>query len=83
MDYTGFDKYYFVPLDCPLTGGKDGEGTVRGKPGILYVDNGTCVTPLHNTKVLGVIKWQDNSPAFKLMEYVATGPAQMNPGFQL
>lgn len=78
LDYTGFDKYFFVPLDCPLNGGKNGEDTVKGRPGILYVDKGTCKTPLHNAKLLDVINWRDGSPAFKLMEYVATGPAQMN-----
>lgn len=79
LDYTGFDKYYFVPLDCPLNGGKTGEDYVKGSPGILYVDTGTCITPTHNVKLLDIVKWKDGSPAFKLMEYVATGSANLNP----
>lgn len=81
LDYTGFDKYFFVPFDCPLTGGVDGEGQVRGKPGILYVDAGTCPTPKHNVRVVDRIKWLDGSGAFKLMEYVATGDASLNPEY--
>ncbi len=81
LDYTGFDKYYFVPLDCPLNSGKPGENYVSGKPGILYIDLGTCLTPKNNAKLIDTIKWQDGTPAFKIMEYVATGPAELNPEF--
>lgn len=68
-DFSGFDKYYFLPYDCPLSAGKEGADEVNGELGVLYVNRGSCVTPLHNTKVLGTIYWKDKSPAFKLLEY--------------
>ena len=79
LNYTGFDKYYFVPQDCPLTEGKTGE--VIGEQGILYVDSGNCVVPKHNVKLLDKVSWQDGASAFKLMEFVATGTAQLKAGF--
>lgn len=69
LDYTGFDKYYFVPLDCPLNGGIDGEDIPKGTPGYLYIDTGRCQTPKHNAKLLKTTYWQDGSPAFKILEY--------------
>lgn len=76
LDYTGFDKYFFVPLDCSLNGGKNGEDEINGEIGVLYVDLGTCVTPLKNAKVLKTVEWGDGSSAFKLMEYVSTESAK-------
>lgn len=76
LDYTGFDKYYFVPLDCPLSA-KSGTDEAEGEPGFLYINKGTCVTPLKNTKVLQTIKWKDNSPAFNIIEYVSTGSVEL------
>lgn len=69
LDYSGFDKYYFVPQDCPLDSGLDENGKPKAIPGYLYVNKGTCETPLVNTRVLKTIKWADGSVAFKLMEY--------------
>jgi 4-amino-4-deoxy-L-arabinose transferase-like glycosyltransferase len=69
-DFTGFGKYYFIPQDCPLNGGRDGKDQVTGEEGILYVNKGDCVTPINNVRVVDTIYWQDNSPAFKLLEYV-------------
>lgn len=75
LDYTGFDKYYFVPLDCPLSA-KSGTDEAEGKPGFLYINKGTCPVPLYNAKVLRTINWKDSSPAFKIIEYVSSQSAQ-------
>lgn len=69
LDYTGFDKYYFVPLDCPLKGGRSENEEVFGERGILYVDKGDCVSVSRDVKVLDTIRWKDGNPAFKLLEY--------------
>jgi len=74
LDYTGFDKYLFVPLDCPLSEGKTGEYEVAWEPGVLYVGLGKCALS-YNAKLIDTINWKDNSPAFKLMEYVSTESA--------
>lgn len=74
-DYATFGKYYFNPSDCPLSAGKTGEDDFVGELGVLYINKGICVTPLHNVKLLDTIYWQDNSAAFKLLEYVATDSA--------
>lgn len=68
----GFGKYIFSDVDCPINGGKNGKDTVIGQEGILYIDKGDCVTPLHNVKLLDTIYWQDHNPAFKLFEYIST-----------
>lgn len=76
-DYKGFGKYIFHPQDCPLSGGKKGDEAVRGEVGILYVNKGTCVTPLYNARLLQTIRWGDNSPAFQILEYVSTESASL------
>jgi hypothetical protein len=72
LDYSGFDKYLFVPKDCPLDARVDetGKDITKGEKGILYVDAGTCAVPLKKGKLLDTIKWKDGSVAFKLMEYL-------------
>lgn len=74
--FRGFGKYLFHPQDCPLWGGKTGEDEVKGEIGILYVNKGTCVDPLRNAKLLEIVRWGDNSPAFRLLEYVSTASAE-------
>lgn len=75
LDYSGFDKYFFVPLDCPLSA-KGATEKAEGEPGFLYINKGTCKTPLYNTKLLKTIKWKDNSPAFKIIEFIPTKSAE-------
>jgi uncharacterized membrane protein len=48
---AGFDKYIFMPLDCPK----------EGKLGVLYVCRGNKVA--YNTSILKVIRYPDNQPA--------------------
>ncbi len=68
LDYSGFDKYYFVPEDCPLSE----ENIKRGKvqEGILYVNKGDCTPPPQSSKVLEKIDWRDSSKAFQILFYV-------------
>ncbi len=67
-----FGKYSFIHEPCPLSGGWQGLDEVKGEKGILYVDSGDCVTPKYYIKMVEVINWHDNTPAFKLMEYDPT-----------
>lgn len=70
LAFSGFDKYRFSQVDCPLSGGKTLRDDVVGKVGVLYVNKGTCPVPTHSVKVIKTINWQDNNPAFMLLEYV-------------
>jgi hypothetical protein len=72
LDFSGFDKYYFVPYDCPLSAGKLGEDDFTGDVNTLYVNRGDCVDPKHNTRVLKTVYWEDGNPAFKLVQYIST-----------
>ena len=69
LDYKGFDKYYFVPHDCPLGAQLDEKGLAKGSQGFLYINKGSCKTPA-NGKLLKTIFWGDGSPAFKIIEYL-------------
>lgn len=70
----GFAHYRFTEHDCPVRVLED--GSVSGQPGILYVNKGTCKVPVDNTKLIQTIPWRDGSPAFQLVEYVATGSSR-------
>lgn len=62
----GFDNYIFDHEDCPLQTGINGIGQTKGEYDVLYVDSGNCITG-PDVKVLQVVRWRDNSPAFKLV----------------
>jgi len=77
LDYSGFDKYYFVPEDCPLRIRKTKED--RGypiEPNVLYINKATCPNNLINTKLIKTIYWNDNNAAVVLMEYTGKNPSQ-------
>jgi 4-amino-4-deoxy-L-arabinose transferase-like glycosyltransferase len=80
LDYTGFDKYYFAPQDCPLDGGANGKVLAKGRTEYLYIDKGTCAAPI-NAKVLDVIKWEDGTPAFKVMQFLGGQSPSPNSKF--
>lgn len=80
LDYTGFDKYFFVPQDCPLDGGSNGKVYAKGRTEYLYIDKGTCATPI-NAKVLDVVKWEDGTPAFKIMQFLGGEPPSPDSKF--
>jgi hypothetical protein len=73
LDYTGFDKYYFVPSDCPLK--EESDGNVTGEEGVIYINKGSCLTPERNARELVTIYWRDNSAAFKIVEFVSSESA--------
>lgn len=49
--------YFTMPTECPAV----------GKPHVLYVCQGTKIPP--NTKVLKIIYYRDNQPAFTFLEF--------------
>lgn len=59
-DNTGFDKFFFVPENCPLQ--------ASGKKKILYINRGDCPVPAQHAKILDTVKWEDGSNAFILLE---------------
>ena len=63
------DNLVFTTLVCPLNAGGNGEGKIIAEQNVLYVDDGTCVTPKHDIHLVTTIKWRDNSAAFKLIQY--------------
>ncbi len=69
LNYSGFDKYYFVPLDCPLTGDKTGQDRLNSEENVLYVEVGKCDMSVKDTKTLDTIMWADGSKAFRILEY--------------
>ena len=72
-DYTGFDKYIFVPLDCPSA---EYRATMdRQYPGlrILYINKGGCITT-PNSKFIERINWRDGAEAFQLIESMSPAP---------
>lgn len=66
---TGWGKLKFVLRECPLVMNikKD---IVNGDPYVLFVDAGTCEIPPRNAQILETVRWQDNSPAFRLLRYI-------------
>lgn len=75
LDYQGFDKFIFIPLDCPMKDPmflKKESARIREK--ILYIQSDRCPVD-DNTKVLETIIWEDGSAAFRLAEYAATPSA--------
>ncbi len=76
-NYTGFDKYYFVPFDCPFADDKISLEAVGREENVIYVNKGSCEDPKANARLLNTAKWGDNSPAFKLLEYVSTASARI------
>ncbi|HEX8932480.1 MAG TPA: hypothetical protein VF810_04955, partial [Patescibacteria group bacterium] len=70
VDNKGFGRYIFIARDCPLSGGEKGEDRVAGEEKVLYVNKGNCMRPKYNSKLIDVINWKDNTPAFQLVEYL-------------
>lgn len=62
-DYGGFDKYVFIPLDCPSQEKKKVLQTEK----ILFVDRGECERSPY-IQVLKTIYREDKTTAFRLVE---------------
>src|SRR5581483_64232 len=63
----GFDKYVFVPMNCPVGSG-NAIDPAKGDFDTMYMDRGDCINP-PNAKVIN-LKWGDRSNAFKMMSLV-------------
>ncbi len=63
-DRIAFGNYEFSQQECPLR--EDPIQGITGKPGVLYVNFGTCKTP-EQAKELGVIRRGDSSIVFRVL----------------
>lgn len=71
LDYQGFDKYIFVPYDCPSFNEVPLRGKISYDPSMLLVQRGGCgLGP--NDKLLEITHWKEGSAAFQLVEYQKT-----------
>ncbi len=72
FDYKGFDNYVFVPEDCPLGFHTDkfGKLIVRGEEDTLYINKGSCPIPPKSVRLIKVVNWKDNNPAFSIIEKI-------------
>ncbi|MBI5449516.1 glycosyltransferase family 39 protein [Candidatus Gottesmanbacteria bacterium] len=65
-DRIAFANYEFSQEECPLQQNKNSGGNT-GKPGILYVNFGTC-KPVEGTKELEAIHRGDSSIVFRILK---------------
>lgn len=68
-DIGGFDKFVFIPYDCPLSSEYNSEGELNGERDVLYINSGACPISSKNVKVVKIVKWGDGSSAFNMLEY--------------
>lgn len=64
------DNLVFTPMVCPFNAALNEHGENTAQESILYVDDGTCVIPKHNVRIVQKIRWRDNSIAFTLLQYI-------------
>lgn len=69
LDYSGFDKYYFVPIDCPLTEEKTALNSLTPEENVLYVEMDKCKSELEGARLIDEVFWADGSRAFKIVDY--------------
>ena len=74
-DYTGFEKYIFVPLDCPNIKYQQAIAQQYPKMRVLYINKGGCSITT-NSKLIQSIGWRDGSEAFQFVENVSTESAK-------
>lgn len=77
-DYTGFDKYIFVPLDCPNVKYRKTIDEQYPNNRVLYINKGGCAT-MTDSKLIQRIVWRDGSEAFQFVENVSTESAKNTP----
>lgn len=72
LDYQGFDKYVFIPEDCPSFNEHGNTNTIYPYPeDSLLVQSRKCAAGI-NDNVVGQIYWKDKTVAFQLVEFKAT-----------
>jgi hypothetical protein len=76
LDYSGFDKFIFVPDNCPglIQQGSTTNQFVGNRT--LYVNYGGCEMK-KNSKLLKTIYWRNHHAAFQLVENVLITPSIM------
>jgi len=70
-DYKGFDKYIFVPADCPSDFYWEIMAQQYPDKRILYIDSGGCKAT-RGSKFIQKIFWRNGVEAFQFAENVAT-----------
>jgi 4-amino-4-deoxy-L-arabinose transferase-like glycosyltransferase len=70
-DFIFFDKYYFVPENCPFNEPIYEKYRTGGEGRYLFVNRGGCPLAL-NSRVLDIISWRDGHEAFQVVESAAT-----------
>lgn len=73
-DYTGFDNYIFVPLDCPNVKYRKTIELQYPNKRILYINRGGCAATT-NSKLIQRIDWRNGAEAFQFVENVSTESA--------
>lgn len=71
LDYQGFDKYVFVPYDCPSFNQSKDYNMISDKLHILLIRRGGCVLGV-NDRLLETVSWRGGSEAFQIVNYQAT-----------
>jgi len=74
LDYSGFDKYIFIPYDCPNNRYWKTMAETYPDNRVLYINNGGCEIT-KNTKLIQTIFWRNGVEAFQFVENVATKSA--------
>jgi len=71
IDYQGFDKYIFVPYDCPSFNEASPQPKIVYDKSMLFIQRGGCALG-PNDKLVDKIYWREGSEAFQLVEYQET-----------
>ena len=77
LDYQGFDKYTFVPYDCPSFNGVDQMDVSHNKERTLLIRRGNCVLG-ENDNLFDSVFWRDGSEAFQFVRY-QDAPTNVQP----
>ncbi len=77
LDYLGFDKYLFVPRDCPSFNEKGDDNIIFPySRNALLVRRGDCKQGI-NDHIFEYVYWKDGTIAFQLADYRATESAKL------
>lgn len=77
-DYTGFDSYVFVPLDCPNVKYRKTIQEQYPDARVLYINKGGCIIS-SSSKLIQSIVWRDGTEAFQFVENISTESAINTP----
>ncbi len=74
-NYKGFDKYIFVPLDCPNVKYRNSMEEQYPDKRVLYINKGGCAA-MTDSKLIQRIDWRDGAEAFQFVENISTDSAK-------